>query len=69
MHVAQVGVGDVRINLRCVNRSVAEELLDGAKVSPVVEKVGREDVAEYVRSDFLGNASLDRAPTLDFYIL
>ena len=27
---AEVGVGDVRIDLRCVNRGVAEELLDGA---------------------------------------
>ncbi len=49
MNVAQVRVGDVRINLRRVDGGVAEELLDAPDIGAVREQVGREGVAERVR--------------------
>ena len=54
-------VGDVRINLSGVDGGVAEELLDGADISAVREKVGGEDVAKHVRRDLLRNARLNPA--------
>ena len=37
MDFAQVRVGDVRVNLRRVDRSMTEKLLDGTDISPVTE--------------------------------
>ena len=36
MHFAEVGIGDVGVNLGRVNGGVAEELLNGADVSTII---------------------------------
>ncbi len=56
MNFAEVRVGDVRINLRRVDGGVTEELLDGADVGAIGEKVGGEGVAERVRRDDVRDA-------------
>ena len=57
MNFAQVRVGNVCINLRRIDGSVTEELLDGADIRAVTQKIGREDVAEGVRRNNVRNAS------------
>ena len=57
MNFAEVRVGDVRVYLRCIDRSVSEELLDGANVRAVTQKIGREEVTEGVRRDDICDAS------------
>ncbi len=51
MDLAQMGVGDVRIDLGRVDGGMAEKLLDGANVGAVREQVGGEGVAKRVRRD------------------
>lgn len=56
MNLAEVRVGNMRINLGSIDGSVTEELLDGTDVSAIVEKVCSEDVAKDVRRDFFRDA-------------
>ena len=51
MHLTEVRVGDVCINLRRVNRGVAEELLDRANVGTIREQVGGEGMSKSMRRD------------------
>lgn len=55
MDVAEVGVGDVGVDLGGADVGVAEEGLDGAEVGTVHEEVGREGVAEGVGGDIFSN--------------
>ena len=49
---------NVRIDLRCADLGVAEQLLYNAQISSVLEKVGRETVPECVRCDTPFNAGV-----------
>ena len=48
--------GDVGVNLRGGKTAMAKQFLHAAQVSAVVEQMGGEAVAEFVRSGFHGNA-------------
>ncbi len=70
VHLAQLLVGDVGINLSCGNRSVSKHALNAANVSAVLQQISGEAVAERVWADFfhdstkqsiLLNYSLDRS--------
>lgn len=54
--VAEVGVGDVGVDLGGGDVGVAEEALDGADVGAVHEEVSGEGVSEGVRGDVFGDA-------------
>ena len=54
VNFAEMGVGDVGVNLGGGDVGVAEERLDGAKIGAVHEEVGGEAVAEGVGSDVRG---------------
>lgn len=56
VNLAEVGVGDVGVDLSGGNVGVAEERLNGAEVGAVHEEVGGEGMAESVGGDVLGNA-------------
>lgn len=56
MNFAQVRVGDVGVDLSCVDGSVAEKLLHRADISAIAEQVGGEGVAKRVRSNDTRNA-------------
>ena len=56
VNLAEVGVGDVGVNLGGGDVGVAEKSLDGAEVCAVHEEVCGERVAESVRSDVFGDA-------------
>lgn len=56
MDLAEVGIGDVRVDLGGGDVSVSEHGLDGAKVGAVHEKVGGERMAEGVGGDVFSNA-------------
>lgn len=56
MDLAEVGVGDMGVDLRRVDGGVAEELLHGADVGAIREEISREDVAERVRGDDVRDA-------------
>lgn len=58
MYLAEVGVGDVGIDLGGGDVGVAEHGLDGAKVGTIHEEIGGEAVAEGVRRDVLRDAGL-----------
>ena len=58
-HAASSSIEDVRVDHHSLHAGVAEELLDGADVVPVLQKVGGEGVAERVGARALGDA---RAP-------
>ena len=55
MYLPKFFVGDVRVNLRRRDISVAEERLDGAQVGAVHKEVGGELVTELMRSDMIGD--------------
>lgn len=57
MYLAEVGVGDVGIDLGGGDVGVAEHGLDGAKVGAVHEEIGGEAVAEGVGGDVFRDAS------------
>ena len=56
MDLFEMGVGDVGVNLGSADIRMAEERLDRAEVGTVHEEVGRERMAEGMRSDVLSNA-------------
>lgn len=58
MDFAEVGVGDVGVDLGGGDVGVAEDGLDGAEVGAVHEEVGGEGVAEGVGGDVFGDAGL-----------
>lgn len=58
MHLAQVRIGDVGVDLGRINRGVAKELLHAADISAVAEKVGGERVAQRVRRHSISNTRL-----------
>lgn len=49
---AELFIGDMRIDLRGCDRSVAEHCLDGANIGAVAEEVGGVGVAQSMRADF-----------------
>ena len=49
VHIAQMFVGDVRVNLRGHNISMAQEFLDGPQVNPLHQKIGRHRMPQCVR--------------------
>lgn len=55
VNFAEMGVGDVGVNLGGGDVGVAEERLDGAKIGAIHEEVSGEAVAEGVGSDVLGD--------------
>ena len=56
MNLAEMGVGDVGVNLGGTNIGVAEHGLNRAKVSAVHKEVGGERVAQGVWCDVFGDA-------------
>ena len=68
MDLAEVGVGNVGIDLSCGDVGVSEEGLDRAEVGAVHEEVGGERVAEGMRGNMFsdsGGASVFFDNTLD----
>ena len=57
--VAEVFVGDVRVDLGCADVAVAEHCLDGTQVSAVRKQIGGKNVTEGVRRYFFGNAGFN----------
>lgn len=53
MNLAKTLVCDMRVDLRCGDRGVAEEGLDGADVGTVSEQVRCERMPQRVRGDVL----------------
>ncbi len=56
MNLAEMGVGDVGVDLGRADVGVAEHGLDTAEVGAVHEEVGGERVAKGVWSDVFGDA-------------
>ena len=61
MHLAQLLVRKMRINLRRRNIRVTEKGLDRADVGAIHQKVGCKAVSELVRMDFARDARFFRA--------
>ena len=57
MNLLEVTVVDVGINLRCGDRGVAEECLDGSDVGSFFNQARSEAMSEGVWSDFFGDAN------------
>jgi hypothetical protein len=53
---------DVQVTHRALQRGVAQEHLEGAKVRIALQQVSREAVAQRVRRHGLGDARLSRRP-------
>src|SRR5260221_8978955 len=51
MHLAQVALGQMRVNLRRRNVAMTEHLLHGAQVGAAFEQMRREAMAQGVRAD------------------
>ena len=60
MHLPQLRVGDVGVDLGRGDRGVAEHLLDGPDVGAVPEQLGREAVAQRMRRHVLHQAGRRR---------
>src|SRR4029079_12024449 len=69
VHVPDPLTGEMRVELRGGDTRMPEQLLDDAQVRSALEEVGRERVAQRVRTDAVGQArprgcALDRGPRL-----
>ena len=61
VNLSQPGVGDMRVDFRGADAGVAEQFLDDAQVSAVLQQVGRKTVAQHVRRYVAGDAGTARA--------
>ncbi len=60
MHISQLRVGDVRVNLGGGNRCVTKQRLYTANISAVLQQVSGEAMTKCVRSNFMHDAGKRR---------